>query len=270
MEIFVFFFIAAVFLIAGCSNKKSNDVTVLGWGTQYSDFPETLKGKVKEVVQNTYWAVDSAGKTVNGALLTQKEYQDSGLMSGFHAFYNDSGVPLRHEYFGDNSQVNWSHVNEIANGRVVKEKWVSHDTVGGYALFNYNDKGFVDNIPMLFADTIYGKLILTNDDKGHTIGMKVYNSKDVFTNRVSYTLNPEGKTIEVDHYLPNDLLVSKLLLSYNDHGGFDNVKICSKTGNIKTEASGIYTYDDKGNWIRSVWTVNGKPMYIDERSYVYY
>lgn len=270
MKKFVFLFIAAVFLIAGCGPQKSSDVTVLAWGTQYSDFPETLKGKVKEVIQNTYWAVDSAGKTVKGALLTQKEYQDSELMSCFHAFYKDSGVLLRHDYFGDNSQVNWSHINEPANGRVVKEKWVRHDTAIGYALFNYNDKGFIDNIPMFDADTSYMKLILTNDEKGHMIQMKVYNSKDVYIQRIDYKMNAEGKTTEIGSYLPKDSLVSKLLLTYNDHGFFDKIRIYNKTGNLKAEVSSVCTYDDKCNWIRAVWTVNGKPMVIDERTYVYY
>lgn len=270
MKINVFFLIAAFFLIAGCGTQKSRDVTILSWGTQYSDYPETLNGKVKEVVQNTYWAVDSAGKTVKGALLTLKNYQDSGIMTGFHAFYNDSGVLLRYDFFGDNSRVNWSHINEIENGRVVKEKWVRNDTVGGYALFNYNDKGFVENIPMFVADTSYANLALTNDEKGHMIAMRATNSKDVLTNRFDYKLNADGKTIEKDEYLPNDSLVSKILLKYNDHGFMDNIMLYNKAGKLTIEASGVYTYDNKGNWIRTIWIVNGKPMYVDERSYVYY
>ena len=48
----ILFSLAALFLLGGCSQQKSKDVTILSWSTQYSDYPEVLNGKVKEIKKN--------------------------------------------------------------------------------------------------------------------------------------------------------------------------------------------------------------------------
>jgi len=263
--------LALLFLLAGCSTKKSKVVTILCWGTQYSDYPEVLNGSVKEIKTNSYWAVENNGQIEKGAMLTLKEHNNNGLMQDFHAFYDVSGVLLKHDFLGDNSQVQWSHVNEIKNGRVTKENWVRNDSIIGYALFNYNGNGFITDIPMRSSlpDSSNGKLVLTCDEKGNMTQMKVFNSRDIFTSRTEYKWNEAGKMTQEETFMANDSLQSKIEITYNDHGFFDKVKVYNK-GEIVFDGSSSYTYDQKGNWIKAVWNKTAKPWIIDERTYVYY
>jgi len=205
-------------------------------------------------------------------MLTLKEHNDSSFMQDFHTFYNDSGVLLKNDYLGDNSQILISFVTELENGRVKKENWVRNDSIIGFALFNYNDNGFITDIPLRSSmpDSSNGKLVLTCDEKGNMTQMKVFNSRDILTNRSAYKWNELGKMTQVEYFMANDSLQSKLEITYNDHGFFDQITAYDGNGKITFDASVSYTYDEKGNWIKAAYTKTGKPWIIDERTYVYY
>ncbi len=272
MKKVILFSLLLFFLLSGFSQQKSKEVTILCWGTDYSSYPEVLNGKVKEIMSNSYWAVEKNGQVEKGALLTLKDHNDQSFLSDFHAFYNNSGVLLRHDYLGDNSKVQWSHVNEITNSRVTKENWVRNDSVIGYALFHYNKNGFITDIPMhsTVPDSSNGKLVLTCDENGNMTKMLYYNSRNIFISRSEFKWNKAGRMIHAEDFLANDSLQSKLEIVYNDHGFYDQIKFQDAKGKITFDCSVSYKYDEKGNWIKAVWSKTGKPWIIVERTYKYF
>jgi hypothetical protein len=264
--------LVVMLVFSGCSHKKT-DTTVLTWGTDYSQTPEYLNGRVKEVIQNSYWAIVKDGKVENGALLTMKNNLDSGVLSGFHALYGDSGKLIRCDYYGDNQKVNWSIATEIKDGRVVKENWIRNDTVFANSYFHHDNKGFIDSIRMVnaLADTTNAFLVLTNDEKGNYTRMDVLNSKRIPANYSLRTLDDRGRVTKTVNYLAkNDTIQGQSIFAYNDHGFCDSFTLIDKKNKPVVILTATSTYDDKGNWTRMVWSKNGKPWGIDERSYIYY
>ena len=137
----------------------------------YSGTPQTLNGKVKEIKSNIYWCVEKNGKLEEGTLLTLKEHNDSGIIQDFKASYNEHGTLLRCDFLGDNSKIDWSHVNELKGDRVTKENWLRNDSSIGFALFNYNEKGYIIDVPMhpnkLTDSSAASRLVIITDDKGN-------------------------------------------------------------------------------------------------------
>jgi hypothetical protein len=264
--------VVVTLVFSGCSQKKT-ETTVLKWGTGYSGTPEFLNGKVKEVTQNSFWATVKDGKIEKGPMLTMKNTQDSGMLSGFRAIYDNSGKLIRCDYFGDNQKVDWSIVNDFKDDRVVKENWIRNDTVFANSYFSYSDKGFIDSIRMVnaLADTTNQILILTNDEKGNFTRMDVVSSKGLPFNYGLYTVNNDGRVTKFTGYLPkNDTIQFQQFYTYNDHGFMDSYKTVDKKNKVVVALTGILKYDDKGNWIQTLWSKNGKPWEIDERSYIYF
>jgi hypothetical protein len=46
-------------------------------------------------------------------MLTMKDNRDSGMMSGLHVIFDDSGKLIRCDYYGDNQKVDWSIANDF-------------------------------------------------------------------------------------------------------------------------------------------------------------
>jgi hypothetical protein len=264
--------VVVVLVFSGCSQKKT-ETTLLKWGTGYNSNPEFLNGKVKEVIQNSFWATVKDGKVEKGAMLTMKNNQDSGMLSGFHALFDDSGKLIRCDYFGDNQKVDWSIANDFKDGKVEKENWIRNDTVFSHSYFHYDTQGFIDSISMINvrADSNNIFLVLTNDEKGNIIRTNVLDSKGLLSNYWLSTFDDGGRVTKLANYVAkNDTIQGQQIYTYNDHGFCDSFKLIDKKNKIVASLTGVLTYDDKGNWTKVVWSKNGKPWEIDERSYIYF
>jgi len=264
--------LVVMLVFSGCSQKKAV-TTVLNWGTDYSNTPEFLNGNVKEVIQSNFWATMKDGKVEKGPMLTMKDNRDSGMMSGFHTIFNNSGKLIRCDYYGDNLKVDWSIANDFKDGRVDKENWIRNDTVFANSFFRYDNKGFIDSIRMVnaLADTTNALLVLTNDEKGNCTRMDVFDSKGLLSNYTVFTLNDGGRVTKLANYLPkNDTIQWHQLYAYNNRGFCDSIKVFDKSNKLVFTATGTLTYDDKGNWIKTVWSKNGRAWVIAERSYIYF
>lgn len=161
---------------------------------------------------------------------------------------------------------------KIIDSRVTKENWVRNDSLIGYALFHYNKNGFITDIPLYSTvpDSSNGKLVLTCDENGNMTKMLNYNSRNIFTYRSEFKWNKPGRMIHAEYFQANDSLQSKLDIVYNDHGFFDQIKFHDAKDKITFDGSVSYKYDEKGNWIKAVWSKTGKPWIIVERTYKYF
>lgn len=249
--------------------QNPKEQTVLLWGTSYSDYPEYLNGKVKEIHQNCYWVKRNGEK---GKLLTLKEHQDSSFMQDFHAIFNEQGKLLRFDYLGDNNTIQWSHVNEFKDEKVTRENWVWNDTVKGFSIFHYDEDAHVTDIPMYKTnpEAEYGLLDLKHDSKGNMTQMNAYDDKKQFQGRVDYIWNNENRVAEMLWYTPTDSLTQKSNITYNDHGFFEKVAFNDIKAGKETSWSATYAYDEKGNWTKTIWHKNKRPIFYVERTYTYF
>ena len=259
----------------GLNSQQPKAVTILNWSCAYTDFPEYLNGKIKELHCHTYWAVQKNGQTEMGALLTEKEHQDNSIYYDFQLFFDASGNLLRSDYLGDNSAIVFSYLNEFRNNKQIKEIWVNNNTnVSGEALFNYNENGLLKDVIMTWiSPDSTRKLVISNDLKGNMTQMKIYDSHNkpyVYAGKTDYVWDENNHVVQVISYSAKDQLMSKMELTYNDHGFIKTMKPSDANGKILFDAACDYTYDDKGNWLTGVWSVSGKPKFFIERTYLYY
>ena len=259
-------------LTTGLHSQTPKDLTVLNWSTAYTDFPEYLNGKIKELHHHFYWAIQKNGQIEKGTLLTEKEHQDNSIYYDFQLFFDPSGNLLRSDYIGDNSAVVFSYLNEFRNNKQLKEIWVNNNTtVSGEASFNYNENGLLKDVIMTWiAPDSTGKLAILTDAKGNRTQMKIFDSHNVYTSRTDYLWDENNHVDQIISYSAKDQLVNKMELTYNDHGFIKTLKQYDADGKILFDTAGDYTYDNKGNWLTCVWSVSGKPKFLCERTYLYY
>jgi len=265
--------LAITFLIAGCAPKKPTEKTVLSWGTPYFGTPEALNGKVKELKHITYWAIEKDGKVEKGAIISLKQRSDSGWSQDFTAYFNEGGLLTRCDYLGDNSVIQSSVSTEIENGKIVKEKWSISDTLRSIANFKFDEKGHIVEVSRMSAmpDTLMFKYLITNNEKGNPIlGKILITTKEVFNGKSELKWDENGRVIETVYYNSKDSLTSRMVMTYNKQGFLETQKFYNKTGKLTLDMVGTSTFDEKGNWLTTIWKKSGKPYAIEERTCVYY
>ena len=108
-------------------------------------------------------------------------------------------------------------------------------------------------------------LVMTNDEMVNFTRMDVIDSKGLLTNYQLFTINDSGRVTKFSGYLPkNDTIQGQQIYAYNAHGFCEPFKVIGKNNKLVVTLTGTLTYDDKGNWIRAVWSKNGRPWEIDE------
>ncbi len=66
-------------IIAGaCARNKPTEKTVLGMGSNYYLIPQTFNGKIKEIKEINYWAIEKDGQITKGQMMTKKDLDSIG------------------------------------------------------------------------------------------------------------------------------------------------------------------------------------------------
>ena len=91
MKKIIFLILIISLIIGSWSNKKPLEKTVLGMWTDYYFIPNTLKGKVKEVKELNYWAIEKDAKIAKGELMTKKDLDSVGSTPNLIAYFDDKG-----------------------------------------------------------------------------------------------------------------------------------------------------------------------------------
>jgi len=269
-----FICILAIAIIAGCSLKKLSEKTILGMGTDYFLYPETMNGKVKEVKEVNYWAIEKDGQVTKGNPLTWKDLDSIGSTKNFVAYFDNSGILTRYDLLNDDNTSRYSDIGTIVNGKYVKWESKQRDSIYMYAIPQYDNSGFLigGSIYRPIKDTLVTKQVLTHDGEGNYTKIEYFNPKNQRTNYYVFTLDVEGKVLESKYYNKSDSLVFTFINGYNDKGSpikLDANFVKSKRTS-KWEMNDI-AVDDHGNCLMRFSKIDdGKYKIIAERTYIYY
>ncbi len=260
-------------IVGGCTQKKPTEITVLGMWTDYALMPSILNGKVKEVKELNYWAVEKDGKITKGDLMTKKDLDSVGSTNNLKAYFNEDGMMTRYELL-DKENILQSRTSTINDGKYARWDYKLSDSAFLYSIPQYDNLGYLIGATgyRQKVDTVVNKQVLTHDGKGHLTMLEYFNYKNERTGYNICSLNKEGDVIDTKYYNKNDSLVLTLINIY------DEKEVIVKQEVVREEPKSTSTWDykdlkvdDHGNWIETYAVIdNGKYKIIAERTYVYY
>lgn len=274
MKKILFIWTLVILIIAGCAPKSPPEYTILGMGTDYSPYPDKLNGRVKELTEKAYWAVEQDGKMTKGDILTWKELDSIGSTKNFRARFDSSGVLSRYDLLDDNDLPRYSDVAIFSDGRCVKWERSLKDSLYSYWVVEYDDAGyqtaFTGYRPVV--DTLLGRIVMTHDGNGNFTRSEYYNPANERLNYQTYLLDAEGRVTEYKSFNRNDSLVFTFINTYDEKGApvrldayFERTKETDKW-----EMNDM-SFDDHGNCIERFCRINdGEFQIITGRDFIYY
>jgi hypothetical protein len=274
MKKIVFIWGLVVLIACSCAQQKSADKTVLGLGTDYMYYPETLHGKIKKLTETNYWAVDNDGKITKGNPMTWKDLDSVGSTKNIVAEFDDKGSLTRYDLLDENNVIRYSTIGIQENGRYTKLLYKIKDSTAQYQITDYDSRGYISGGKMYNAktDTVLFTFKFNNNDKGNYTKIEFFNPKGLKGSSQVFALNEDGKVIEAKFFNKYDTLRQTFLNSYDEKGS-----LIKQTVKIERPASSItwnmkdLLLDDHGNWLQGYSIIeNGKFKLFVERTYVYY
>lgn len=269
----IIFLSLIIALIAGSCNNKPVETTVLGMWTDYALMPNTLKGKVKEMKELNYWAVDKDGKSTKGKLMTRKDLDSIGSTPNLVAYFDDKGTLIKYDNL-DGENLIQSFIGTIENGKCVRWDNKVSDSSTYYAIPEYDNLGYLVGAKVYrpSKDTLLNTYIFSHDNKGNITRFEYFNYKNQKTGYHVCSLDEKGNYIEAKYFNKADSLRNTMTNTYDEKGNL----IKQQTFVEKTKSTTIWDYkdlklDDHGNVIEYLTDIeNGKYKVFVERSFIYY
>lgn len=261
-------------IVCSCAQQKPVEKTVLGMGTDYMYFPETLTGKIKELRETNYWAVEKDGKITKGSPITWKDLDSVGSTKNLVAYFDDKGALTRYDLVDENNVIRNSTVGTIENGKVVRWDFMSKDSTTEYVIPEYDSQGYFAGGKAYGpkVDTLVYRFVITNDEKGNYAKLEYFNFRNLKGSYQVFSLNELGKVVETKFFNKYDTLRQTFINTYNDKGF-----LATQTVNIERPKSTVtwdvqdLLFDDHGNWLQCFSNVDeGKFKLVAERTYIYY
>jgi hypothetical protein len=273
MKKVIFLSLTIALIIGSCAKNKPIETTVLGMWTDYYLIPNTLKGKIKEIKELNYWAIEKDGKIIKGELMTKKDLDSVVSTQNFIAYFDDKGTLTKYDLL-DRDSVIQSHIGTIENGKCIRWDYKLKDSTYYYIIPEYDNLGYLIGAtgyrPLL--DTLVNKLIVAHDNKGNFTKFEYFNYKNQKTGYHVCSLDEKGNYIEAKYFNKADSLASDMTNIYDDNGSIIKQQVVTE----KPKSTVIWDYkdlklDDHSNVIEYYANIdNGKYKIVVERSYIYY
>lgn len=261
-------------ILACCTRQKTDEKTILGMGTDYVYFPEVLNGKIKEVREINYWAVEKDGKITKGTPATWKDLDSVGSTKNLVAYFDNMGSLTKYDLLDENNVIRNSTIAISENGKVVRWDFKLNDSTYQYMIPEYDSQGFYvyGKFYKPLADTLLRRVVITNDKKGGYTRFEYFNFNNQKGSYQIFILNDLGKVIETKFYTRDDTLRQTFMNTYNDKGSLSAQKILiekpksSIAWNVQ-----LLKADEHDNSLLVYNNIDeGKFKLIAERTYVYY
>ena len=274
MKKIAFFFSIAMLIIAACSQKKPAEKTILGLGTEYFLFPESLNGRVKEMRETSYWAVEKDGKLTKGNHITWKEFDSIQSTKNLAAYFDNTGALTRYEILDDDNSARNSRIGTFENGKCTRWDYKLRDSTTYYMTPLYNESG--DFIGLTGYRPVVDTLVVTHkyklDENGRVTEFEYFDYKSEKTGHHECLLSDDGKVLDIKYFDRNDSVQFTMMNIYNDQGFFVKQEVGTPNQDQKTVwLVKDFVLDDHGNWVQGSVDINhGLFKLITERSFVYY
>ncbi|MGD0341610.1 MAG: hypothetical protein ABSA76_07875 [Bacteroidales bacterium] len=273
MKKVIFSSLVIALIIGGCARNKPVEKTVLGMWTDYYLIPNTLKGKIKELKELNFWAIEKDGKITKGELMTIKDLDSVGSTKNLIAYFDDKGNITRCDRL-DKENVIQSYIGTIENGKCTRWDIKVKDSITSYVIPLYDDQGYLTGAKAYtpLVDTLIEKYVFTHDSKGNFTKFEYFDYKNQRTGYNINLLNDKGNIIESRYFDKADSLRSTMTNMYDDNGNMTKQVTYSE----RRKTTVIWDYkdlksDDHGNVIEYYANVdNGKYKIFVERTFIYY
>ena len=257
---------------AGCKEKKPADYTRLGFYTQYQTYMEKLNGKVESVTEKGYWAIPEGDTYVKGARITKKELDSLGYTYDYKAVFDAEGDLVSSTAYDENDKVIDVWRLFKVNGIIARSEYISDDTVRYKQVITCDVEGnpiFYEgyNAP---ADTLIQKIEVEGSFFNDTMTVEYFNYKGDPGTKIMIMFNSLGLLTHVEYYMKDGTPGSSYSFVYNDKGFQSEFTAYDKDKIVTAKTSSTYEYDERGNWVKSIFKDEKGFTVLCERVYTYF
>ena len=273
MKKFIPMLFVVMILATGCPQPEPEVHQVeIGLFTPYWSFPETLNGKVKEVIEKNYFGIEQEGKIVKGDRLTVKARDTINWTNDFKLVYDENGNLVESVMLDENDNVIQKNIQTLEEGRIVKSESERNDTLRSYALLTYNEAGQLVKLEQfrLPADTLMWSVKLLSDDQGNFTEWHWMDWKGADNGKNLFTVSQEGQRTGFKFYNREGELWQEEKFTFNEMGFLVKQEIITDEGEESTTTYEYeYEYDEMDNWIKVVSSTDDQ-LIVAERTISYF
>ena len=254
--------------ISGYDDDQGYVIAGQLWGSALHNYPEKLKGKVKEVRWENFW-----GKVMNGKII-EGERRDPKAQPPFVENYNSSGTVLSFAWLNNEGGINkdfWS-IRVEAEGKLIKKAmYYIQDTLRAYTRNVYSENNLAE-VGFLNPgnDSLIARVVYTYDQNRNRIKWQEFSSAGIPSQYVEFIYDKGGSVEQMKQFSALGKLTYSEEFIYNEKG----VWIGSHTENYVRGTKGTnensYEYDKKGNWIKRISFQPDKTIKLIVRKITYY
>jgi len=278
----IVFSILLLISLPGCTAKNKSDLQNM-----------SLQGKVKQIVELQYLAVEKFGKTEKGDLFREEGWD---LILNFNEQGNYSKITHVDPYGKEVGYTDYLYDGQ--NGLLVSVQ--NYDSEGGFsdrANYVYDEKKRIYEVVMLNNnDGVSGSMLVDYDDKENRVTESVYNHRGMLLKKEIQKLDKKGLPVETkifgeDNNLinyrkekfdknglrseltvlsPDEQVVMKVFFKYDKKENLILQEGIDEAGEAFLPVRYEYEFDKQGNWTKRVEYVGDKPTFVLERQIEYY
>jgi len=258
-------------LATGCPQPEPQVHQVeIGLFTPYVVFPETVNGKVKEVVEMSYLGMEEDGKVIKGERLTVDARDSIQWTNDFRLTYDENGILLFTELLDENDGIIELQKQTVVDGTIVKSESSRDDTLRNYSKMSYNDAGHLSKIEVfrLPVDTLRFSVLLSHDEQGNVLEWQFRNYLGDPTTKYIFTVDQVGQRTGYTFYNKEGKQVYEEKFTYNEMGFLAKQVMINEEGE-ETSSEYEYEYDEMNNWVTVIGYSDKFPI-VSERKITYF
>ena len=268
-------------LLPGCTAKKKTDLQTLA-----------LQGKVKQMIELQYFAVEKFGKVEKGDPYRQDgwdvvmDFNERGCYSkityidsyGQNVGYTDYLYNEQNELYSEHNYDAEGGFSDKRNYSYDEKKRAyeillinSSDGLNGSVLLDYDDKeNTVTESTYNARGKLLNKEVRKMDKNGLPIETKIYNGEKNLVNYRKETFDKNGLRTELTVLSPDEDVLMKIFFKYDDKDNLISQEGIDENGKAFLPTRFEYEFDKQGNWTKRVEYINNKPTFVLERQFEYY
>jgi hypothetical protein len=261
------------FIITGFKSDNKPVVTILGDGTPYYIFPEKMLGKVKTVIEKSYWAVPEGKSFKKGTPLTSKDRDNlGGWTDDIEVTYNNKGELVSCNNIDEHGKsIRIYKVFKEKDGSVRGENFIN-DALNYYDTYKLDKQGnrigFVRYKPK--ADTMIFTFDIKTNPSGDIFEYHSVNSKGESLYKLLVLFDKSGQFSRSEGYNKEGVFQFSNEVKYNDKGKVSEITGYDKDKKATISATYTYEYDSKGNSIKIIGKTDKNLVLITLRAYTYF
>ena len=268
--------------LLGCTTEKKTDLRNL-----------SLQGKVKQMIETQYIAVEKFGKIEKGDLYRESngwdmtiDFNEQGNYSRI-TYFDSYGREVGYTDFSYNEQNQLvAEQNYDAEGNLSDNRTYSYDEknrvnqiirfnnaggLTGSTLTEYDDKkNMIERATYNARGRLLGKEVSKTNENDFPIETKIYNSENNLVNYRTEVFDKKGLRRELTALSPEEDVLMKISFDYDKRGNLILQEGTDETGAAFLPVRYEYEFDNRKNWIKRVEYIGDKPTFVVERQFQYY